>query len=410
MLEALDTIDWSQVGSCYGRSEEIPAAIRGLVSDDATVRDTALGTLWMSLEHQSTVYEASALAVPFLLAILADPQTRDKRQLVHFLAHLGCRSLYLRHWYRDLQTRLILLRRDEGDTLFPQETSDQYRTWEEDTHQRFREGLTTLLPLLSEPDPLIREEVAFLLASFPEDRSMLLPSLIAHLQAETHEPVQCSLLLCLGHLLTPDLDASQLLLHYLEEGEGPLVQFTAARAVCTLLKEQTPEKVVQVLFEAFMYPHALQPSYKQLSALWGSGWIHARAFYYLDLLTSSPHQMLIMEQLVGLFPTLDDLVQFDCADLLIRVAFYEKNFCFQPRTTFDDLDPLQQAILQTLVAKETIWLGKYAGIHEQIFKDAFPGDQVVHYHYPPPIEALVCVGLPATRQDLQAFISTIGRE
>jgi hypothetical protein len=128
---------------------------------------------------------------------------------------------------------------------------------------------------------------------------------------------------------------------------------------------------------------------------------------YLDLLTSSPYQMLIMERLIELFPTLDDLVHFDCADRLIRVAFYEKNFRFQPHTIFDDLDPLQQVVLQTLVAKETIWLGKYAGLRDQIFKDIFPGGQGGHYHYPPPIEALVCVGLlPATRQNLQAFIST----
>lgn len=155
MFETLDTIDWSQVGSCYGWSKEIPAAIRGLFSDDATVRDTALGTLWMSLEHQGTVYEASALAVPFLLAILADPQIRVKRQLVHFLAHLGCRGLYLGHWYQDLRTRLIVLRRNEGKTFFPRKVADQYRNWEEDTHQRFREGLATLLSLLSDPDPLI---------------------------------------------------------------------------------------------------------------------------------------------------------------------------------------------------------------------------------------------------------------
>jgi hypothetical protein len=107
MFETLHTIDWPHVESCYGTSEEIPAAIRGLVSAEASVRDKARGTLWMSLEHQGSVYEASALTVPFLLAVLADPQTQDKGQLVHFLAHLGCRDLYLGHWYANLQIRLV---------------------------------------------------------------------------------------------------------------------------------------------------------------------------------------------------------------------------------------------------------------------------------------------------------------
>jgi len=397
MFETLNTIDWPHVESCYGTSEEIPAAIRGLVSAEASVRDRARETLWMSLEHQGSVYEASALAVPFLLAILADPQTQDKGQLVHFLAHLGCRGLYLGHWYEDLQTRLVLQSLKEDEPYFSQDATDRYRRWEDDTHQGFREGLHIFLPLLSDPDPAIREEVAFLLATFPEDRSRLLPPLITQLQTETNEQVQCSLLLCLGYLLTPTPDASQLLLHYLEEGETKLLQFTAARALCTLLKAQTPEKVIQVLFEVLTHPHPLQPSYEHLSPLWGSGWIHAKALYYLDQLTSSPYQMLMLERLIELFPTLDEHVDLDCADLLVRVAFYEKQFRLQPHITFTDLDPIQQSVLRTLAARETPWVGDYPrwDIHFQ-----------TQVHTPPAVGAVVCVGLPATRHGLQAFMAT----
>jgi len=391
MLEALDNFDWSQVTNCYGRSRHIPEAIRELLSEDALVREIALRALWGVLEHQGTVYEASALAAPFLLEILADPQTQDKRQLVHFLAHLGCRGLYLGHWYQDLQTRLILQDTDGDNVLL---------RWEEDTHQRFREKLYIFLPLLSDPDPAIREEVAFLLAAFPEDRAMLLPPLMTQLQAEKNELVQCSLLLCLGYLLAPTPDASQLLLHYLEGGKTDLIQFTAARSLCTLLKERTPEKVVRVLFKVFTNPHPLQPSYEQLSPVWGSGWIHARSLYSLDQLTSSPYQMLIMERLIELFPFLDDRVELDCADLLVRVAFYEKQFRIQPHTTFDDLDPLQQAILRTLEAKETLWLA------EQLWWNT----SQTQVHHPPAVWALEHVGLPATRSDLQAFMATATRQ
>lgn len=356
MFETLDTIDWSRVANCYGTSEGIPAAIRELVSTNASVRDRAREKLWMLLEHQGSVYEASALAVPFLLAILAEPHAQDKRKLVHFLAHLGCRGLYLGHWYQGLQTRLVVQSMKEDETFFSQDATDRYRRCEEDTHQGFREGLHIFLPLLSDPDPAIREEVAFLLATFPEDRSRLLPPLITQLQAENDEQVQCSLLLCLGYLLTPTPDSSQLLFHYLEKGETLLLQFTAARALCTLFKARTPEKVVQVLFEVLTHPHPLQPSYEHLSPLWGSGWVHAKALYYLDQLTASPYQMLILERLIELFPTLDEHVDLDCADLLVRVAFYEKQFRLQPPITFDTLDPIQQTVLRTLVAKERLWM------------------------------------------------------
>jgi hypothetical protein len=108
MLEALDTINWSQVESCYGWSEEIPEAIRGLLSEDATVRDTALGTLWLSLIHQGTVYEASVLAVPFLLEILAAPRTPDKCQLLRFLVELGTQSRCLGPSYQTLLPSLAV--------------------------------------------------------------------------------------------------------------------------------------------------------------------------------------------------------------------------------------------------------------------------------------------------------------
>src|SRR5258708_13960539 len=127
MFETLNTIDWPHVESCYGTSEEIPAAIRGLVSAEASVRDRARETLWMSLEHQGSVYEASALAVPFLLAILADPQTQDKAQLVHFLAHLGCPWPYLGHWYEHLQTRPVSQRMKQDEPHFPPPPTNHYR-------------------------------------------------------------------------------------------------------------------------------------------------------------------------------------------------------------------------------------------------------------------------------------------
>src|SRR5258708_23107673 len=125
MFDTLNTIDWPHVESCYGRSEEIAAARRVLVSAEASVRDRERETLWMSLEHQGSVYEESALAVPFLLRILADPQPQDKGQLVHFLAHLGCGGLYLGHWYEDLQTRLVLQRMKEDEPFFSQDAGDR---------------------------------------------------------------------------------------------------------------------------------------------------------------------------------------------------------------------------------------------------------------------------------------------
>lgn len=410
MLETLDSINWSQVTNCYGKSRHIPGAIRELLSEDALVREIALRALWGVLEHQGNVYEASALAVPFLLEILTDPQTLDKRQLVHLLAHLGSRGRYLGNWYQPLDTRLTFQHINEDKSPVSQEIREYYRRWEEDTHQAFREGLSIFLSLLSDPDSAIRTESAFLLATFPEDRAKLLPTLIAQLQTEKDEYVQCSLLLCLGHVLTPTLDASRLLQHYLAEGKTKLLQFTAARALCILLKEETPEEVVHVLLEVLAHPFPLQPSYEQLSPLWGSGWIHAKALYYLDQLMSSPHQTFILERLVELFPALEEHIDLDCADLLARVLFYEKNFLIEPDTTFDDLDPMQQAVLRAFVAKETLW--PEIPSYEDEFFQSWDEIHLVQINVPPStsLPVLEYSGLPTTRQNLQTFIATATRQ
>src|SRR5258708_17686834 len=67
MFDTLDTIDWSSLETAYGTAEAIPGALRDLASPDEEVRATAWQTLWSELEHQGTVYQASAYAAPFLV-------------------------------------------------------------------------------------------------------------------------------------------------------------------------------------------------------------------------------------------------------------------------------------------------------------------------------------------------------
>lgn len=413
MFDTLKTIDWSQVGSCYGRSGEIPAAIQGLTSDDAITREQALGTLWTNLEHQGSVYEASALAAPFLLEIVAHPQAQDKRQVVNLLACLGSKGAYLRPGFQTLEMRLLSQRLQEEPPLHP-EALDDYRRWVEQTHQAVRKGLPLFLPLLADPDPEMRMEIAFLLSAFKQDRAWLSPSVIRQLQEETNEYVQCCLLLCLGELLLSTPEALAILMPYLVEGETELLQFTAAMALCTLLEEKTPEEAVQCLFRVLVDPLPLQPPYEQIPREWGSCWVHMRALYYLDLLTASSHQTRILERLVEVLPMLDNRIDQDCADLLLRVAFFEKGFRLQLHMTLGDLDPLQQQILRRIAGTETLWRSPWQTLlqgmqtsseeEESSFEKQF--NEAMLQAAPDFSKALTYVGLPATRQGLQTFIAT----
>lgn len=68
-------IDWAHLSDAYGTAEAVPGFIAGLRSASPQARASASKSLWGSLCHQGTVYEASNAAVPELAALLADPLT-----------------------------------------------------------------------------------------------------------------------------------------------------------------------------------------------------------------------------------------------------------------------------------------------------------------------------------------------
>ena len=86
-----DAIDWSTVQACYGPATAVPSLLSQLASPSARERSGAIGELWGCLCHQGTVYEASALAVPFLYeAAKSLAITRaDRNQLLALVVHIG---------------------------------------------------------------------------------------------------------------------------------------------------------------------------------------------------------------------------------------------------------------------------------------------------------------------------------
>ena len=69
-MRDLDSIPWNRIVHFHGRASNIPAAIHALDSDDRKRRSAAIQNLRDSLEHQDTVIQATAVAVPFLVTRL----------------------------------------------------------------------------------------------------------------------------------------------------------------------------------------------------------------------------------------------------------------------------------------------------------------------------------------------------
>lgn len=70
----LRQIDWSMLDHAYGSAEDVPQALTQLTDDDPDVRAEALRYL-ERVNHQNTIYSATAPAAVYIAGILNDPRT-----------------------------------------------------------------------------------------------------------------------------------------------------------------------------------------------------------------------------------------------------------------------------------------------------------------------------------------------
>src|SRR5262245_43071513 len=96
MLEGLSAIDWESLTHAYGPAGDIPDMIRRLTSPDPEQWVGALDSLYATLCHQCcTVYQATAVAVPFLVELLGRREVRCRGRILQFLGDAARATSYL---------------------------------------------------------------------------------------------------------------------------------------------------------------------------------------------------------------------------------------------------------------------------------------------------------------------------
>jgi hypothetical protein len=85
-LTGLDDVRWASIQGPYGPAVDVAARIRALARDDERGNENELGELWQDLNHQGTVYETAAPAVPFLIEIATTP---EHARSLHVLLLIG---------------------------------------------------------------------------------------------------------------------------------------------------------------------------------------------------------------------------------------------------------------------------------------------------------------------------------
>jgi hypothetical protein len=215
-----------------------------LLSDDELIREDVYGTLYGNIWHQGTVYEASAYAVPFLLRMLAQPNTPDKTSILDLLASLAEGNSYLAVHHREGTTSdwREILARDGKD--FDEELQKE-RSWVAATNRAVGEGVALYLSLLDDEE--LRSAAASVLCVVRDRAHEMVPPLVALLNTITDTGYREQLVEVLSVQMDASEGSQQLFHNLVEQSESKTLAYVAAVALARRAREHTPESAVDAI-------------------------------------------------------------------------------------------------------------------------------------------------------------------
>ncbi|MFF5228174.1 hypothetical protein [Dactylosporangium sp. NPDC000521] len=244
-------VAWDRVYGCDGTSEHVPALLEALPDADPRTRARARAELSGHLYHQGTRWHASAVVVPFLVALAGDPATPDRPDLLWMLRKVAigdhrddalpfdARAAYPA---ADAITdeRLLTLNRwlagdDEAGEPEPDDAGPD--RWARDAYDALAAHAGTVIGWVGDADPEVADLAAALLAWFPPT-----PAAVAALLATASAAAN----LTLAHLPVGDPAVDRHLTERLGHPDEQ-VALTAAIALAYRHREATPEPALTML-------------------------------------------------------------------------------------------------------------------------------------------------------------------
>ena len=349
MLDGLDDIQWSKLTHAYGTAEDIPEYLRKLSSDDPDVLKRTFTHLYNCLYHQSTIYEASVAAIPFLIDLLQE-KIKSKASIIHLLSHLA-----------------------HGDYL----RSFNFWMWDHLARSEVAKGLSTYLSLLDDENSRVRIQTVAILSYSPrfteDEAQLILDSLMNRLDTEEHELVVSAIIFGLGYMIagyrslddnTINLVASRVEGIY-EEVSNPKTRLVTLLSLPKILGEKTPQYMIDELLKVIETPpfpttpaNKASPDFYALESLWHLDKIRCKKSLEIALQRSnSSIDILIiasalMEWLyAGKGPSLPSRI-LDVDGDGNRKYIYRKA---QPQFKPDKLTDFQRQVVQTILNTDTAW-------------------------------------------------------
>jgi hypothetical protein len=248
-LAGLADVPWRQLHHAHGVAGDVPDRLRMLRSPNSVTRDGALSWLSGAVYHQGSRWPVSAAVVPFLVALVDDPDTPDRESLLTLLRAVvvGDAALPFNPDFAegdelsadDLTevARLLFESKNPRDEAPAEYFEAAAVRWAADAYRAGQAHVSSYASWLS--DPVVAAQAAELLAYFPADEAVV-DALVASV-------APASANLTLGYVsgfplvdkhLTAQLDA------------GPLdVRMTAAVALAFRLGADLPGAALDLLVD-----------------------------------------------------------------------------------------------------------------------------------------------------------------
>ncbi|MGI5176540.1 hypothetical protein ACQEVZ_09455 [Dactylosporangium sp. CA-152071] len=244
-------VAWERVYGCDGTSEHVPALLEALTAAEPETRARARNELSAHLYHQGTRWQASAVVVPFLVALADDPATPDRADLLRMLRKVAigdhrddalpfdARAAYpAADAVTDeqlLRLNLWLTGDDEaGDDEAGDAGADR---WARDAYDALAAHARTVTGWVGDADPAVAELAAGLLAWLPPT-----PSAVAALLGTASAAAN----LTLAHLPVDDPAVDTHLRGRLDHPDRQ-VALTAAIALAYRHRAATPEPALTMI-------------------------------------------------------------------------------------------------------------------------------------------------------------------
>jgi hypothetical protein len=245
----LADVPWRQLHHARGVAADVPDRLRMLRSPNATTRDGALSWLSGAVFHQGSRWPVSAAVVPFLVALVDDPDTPERESLVSLLRGvvLGDAALPFTPDFAagdelsedDLADVARLL--FESENPYDEAPAEYFEAaavrWAADAYRAGQAHLTSYAEWLS--DPVVAAQAAELLAYFPATEATVDALLASVAPASAN--------LTLGYL--SGFPAADKHLTSLLDAEALDVRLTAAIALAFRLGPDLPGPALDLLVD-----------------------------------------------------------------------------------------------------------------------------------------------------------------